>query len=88
MCWYCEKVYICITNHNKTQVMKAKDLKIGDTFKKQGFTFKVVTITSDNYLNGNDVLLVSCIGKHKLYSPNLNEQIDSFFQFKPETKIN
>jgi hypothetical protein len=68
--------------------MKAKDLKIGDTFKKQGFTFKVITITFDNYLNGNDVLLISCIGKHPKYSPNNNNEIDSFFQFKPETKIN
>jgi len=77
-----------LNNHNQKQVMKAKDLKIGDTFKRQGFTYKVTNITDGEYLNGNDVLLISCIGKHPKLSPNNNNIVDSFFQFKPETKIN
>ena len=67
--------------------MKAKDLKIGDTFKRQGWTYKVVNITADSYLNGNDSLYIDCIGKHKLFSPNIKNEVDTVLHIKPETKI-
>ena len=58
----------------------AKDLKIGDTFKKQGFKFVVKEIQQEIYKNGIPSLLVSC-------AINESEIIDSFFHFKLDTKI-
>ena len=46
--------YICtqITTNKKTNIMRtAKDLKIGDTFKKQGFKFTVASIEADKQKN-------------------------------------
>jgi hypothetical protein len=58
----------------------AKNLKVGDTFRKQGFQFVVKKIEPETYMNGTPSLLVSCsIGQSDL--------IDSFFHFKLETKI-
>lgn len=57
----------------------AKDLKIGDTFKKQGFKFTVKEITAENYKNGKQSILVGC-------TTNDGTIIDSFFHFKLETK--
>jgi hypothetical protein len=61
--------------------MKAQDLKIGDTFKKQGFKFTVKNIEQDTFKNGTASLLVSC-------TMNDSQIVDSFFHFKLETKIN
>lgn len=66
--------------------MKAAELKIGDTFKKQGFTFTVAKITEDGYKNGNPSLLVECVSTHPKYNPS-NNTIDTTFHFKPDTKI-
>jgi hypothetical protein len=61
--------------------MKAQDLKIGDTFKKQGFKFTVKNIEPETLKNGTASLLVSC-------TMNESQIVDSFFHFKLETKIN
>lgn len=61
--------------------MKASDLKVGDIFRKQGFKFKVHSIQNETLKNGNPSLLVSC-------SMNDGKNVDSFFHFKPQTKIN
>ena len=60
--------------------MKAAELKIGDTFKKQGFKFTVQEITSETYKNGQPSIMVSC-------TTNEGKIVDSFFHFKPNTKI-
>ena len=61
--------------------MKAQDLKIGDTFKKQGFKFTVKNIEPETLKNGTASLLVSC-------TMNESKIVDSFFHFKLDTKIN
>lgn len=60
--------------------MTAAELKIGDTFKKHGFKFTVQEITPETYKNGQPSLLVAC-------TTNEGKIIDSFFHFKPTTKI-
>ena len=60
--------------------MKAQDLKIGDTFKKQGFKFTVKNIEPETFKNGTACLLVSC-------TMNESKIVDSFFHFKLDTKI-
>ncbi len=60
--------------------MKAQDLKIGDTFKKQGFKFTVKNIEPETLKNGTASLLVSC-------TMNDNQIVDSFFHFKLDTKL-
>jgi hypothetical protein len=60
--------------------MKAQDLKIGDTFKKQGFKFTVKNIEPETLKNGIASLLVSC-------TMNESKIVDSFFHFKLDTKI-
>jgi hypothetical protein len=60
--------------------MTAAELKIGDTFKKQGFTFKVVKLTQDSYKNGTPSVIVEC-------TTNGGNIVDSFFNFKLTTKI-
>jgi hypothetical protein len=60
--------------------MKAQDLKIGDTFKKQGFKFTVKNIEPETLKNGTASLLVSC-------TMNESKIVDSFFHFKLDTKI-
>ena len=65
--------------------MKASELKIGDTFKKQGFKFIVSKITNDQYFNGNASLIVECICDNLKFNPK--KLVDTVFHFKPETKI-
>ena len=60
--------------------MKAADLKIGDTFKRQGFFFKVVELTPDICKNGTPCVIVGC-------TANGGSVVDSFFNFKLTTKI-
>lgn len=59
---------------------KASDLKIGDTFKKQGYKFTIVKITNEEYKNGVKSLLVEC-------TMNDSKIVDSYFHFKTDTKI-
>jgi len=58
----------------------AKDLKVGDTFKKQGFKFKVATIEADKYKNGTDCVNITCY-------TNDSKTADSHFNFKLTTKV-
>ena len=58
----------------------AKDLKVGDTFKKQGFKFTVATIESDVQKNGVECVAISCY-------TNDSKIISSYFNFKLTTKI-
>jgi hypothetical protein len=60
--------------------MTAAELKIGDTFKRQGHSFKVVKLTSDTYKNGTKAVIVEC-------TTNGGSIVDSFFNFKLTTKI-
>ena len=60
--------------------MTAAELKIGDTFKRQGFKFTVVNIKEDNYKNGTPAITVGC-------TTNEGKAVDSFFSFKLTTKI-
>ena len=65
--------------------MTASELKVGDTFRKQGFSYTVAKITAENYKNGTDSLMIECIMNNEKYNPN--KIIDSIFHFKPQTKI-
>jgi hypothetical protein len=60
--------------------MTAAELKIGDTFKRQGYSFKVVKLTQDFYKNGTPCVIVEC-------TTNGGSVVDSFFNFKLTTKI-
>ena len=60
--------------------MKASELKKGDTFIRQGFLFTVMEIENEEYKNGKSSLLVSC-------TMNNGKTIDSYFHFKPTTKV-
>ena len=60
--------------------MTASELKINDTFKKQGFTFTVKSIEQDTYKNGTPCLSIGC-------ATNGSSEIGSFFNFKLDTKI-
>ena len=60
--------------------MTAQELKKGDTFRKQGYLFTVVNIKNENYKNGAPSLIVEC-------TMNDGKIVDSFFHFKPTTKI-
>lgn len=60
--------------------MKARDFKIGDTFKKYGYKYTVCKIVPDEYKNGIACLRFEC-------TMNDSKIIDSFFTFKLETKI-
>jgi hypothetical protein len=75
--------YLCFTNQPENlnlKTMTAAELKIGDTFKKEGHTFKVVKLTPDTYKNGTPCLIVEC-------TMNGGSIADSFFSFKLGTKI-
>jgi hypothetical protein len=50
----------------------AKHLKVGDTFRRQGFQFVVKKIEPETYMNNAPYLLVSC-------SMGQSDLIDSFF---------
>lgn len=58
----------------------AKDLKIGETFKRNGITFKVASIENDVQKNGTKCLSISCFANEGI-------KADSFFSFKLDTKI-
>ena len=58
----------------------AKDLKVGDTFRKQGFKFTVAIIEADKYKNGTDCVNIICYA-------NDSKIPDSSFNFKTTTKI-
>ena len=60
--------------------MTASELKIGDTFRKDGFKFTVKEIIAETYKNGQPSLLVYC-------TMNEGKEVDSFFHFKPATKM-
>jgi hypothetical protein len=60
--------------------MTAAELKIGDTFKRQGFTYKVANLITDTQVNGTPIVIVECIS-------NISSTIDSYFRFKFTTKI-
>lgn len=60
--------------------MTAAELKIGDTFRRQGFKFTVQNIKQDGYKNGTPCVRVEC-------TMNDNKIVDSFFVFKLTTKI-
>jgi hypothetical protein len=60
--------------------MTAGELKIGDTFKRQGFSFKVAKLTMYVYKNGTPCVIVEC-------TTNGGNVVDSFFNFKLTTKI-
>lgn len=65
--------------------MTASQLKVGDTFRKQGFCYTVAKITTENYKNGIDSLMVECIMNNEKYNPKKN--VDTVFHFKLQTKI-
>jgi len=82
-CYYKYSTYICtqITTTKKIEIMRtAKDLKIGDTFKKQGFKFTVATIESDIQKNKVECVSITC------YTNN-GKIADSNFNFKLTTKV-
>jgi hypothetical protein len=60
--------------------MTAQELKIGDTFKRQGFLLKVSKITPDTYKNGTPIIMVEC-------TTNGGKIADSFLVFKLTTKV-
>jgi hypothetical protein len=66
--------------YQKQTDMTASELKIGDTFKRQGYSFKVVKLTQDVYKNGTPCIIVEC-------TTNNGSIVDSFFNFKLTTKI-
>ena len=61
--------------------MKASELKKGDTFRKQGYKFTVVNIVEGGYKNGTPSILVEC-------TMNDSKIVDSFFNFKLNTRVN
>jgi hypothetical protein len=65
--------------------MKASELKIGNTFSKQGLKYTVVKITTEEYLNGTKSLMVECIMNNIKFNPK--NLVDSTFHFKVDTKI-
>jgi hypothetical protein len=58
----------------------AKDLKVGDSFKKQGFKFTVATIEADKQINGIECVNITCY-------TNDSKIADSHFNFKLTTKV-
>lgn len=60
--------------------MIASELKIGDTFKSNGYLLTVAKITHDTYKNGTPCIMVEC-------TTNGGKIVDSFKFFKLTTKI-
>jgi len=58
----------------------AKDLKVGDVFKKSGFKFTVASIEDDKQQNGVECINVLCF-------TNDSKVADSHFNFKKTTKV-
>lgn len=58
----------------------AKDIKVGDTFTKQGLKLVVREIINEEYKNGKKAVLLCC--------SNINSDlIDSFIHYKINTKL-
>ena len=74
--------YICnnAKQHQNPKIMIASELKIGDTFKSDGFLLTVAKITPDTYKNGTPCLMVEC-------TTNGGKIIDSFKCLKLTTKV-
>ena len=68
------------TNNQYIKKMTAAELKIGDTFRRQGFLFTVANIKPDSYKNGTPAVIVEC-------TTNQGKIVDSFFLFKLTTKV-
>ena len=60
----------------------ANDLQIGSTFTKDGFSHRVIKITNDSYVNGNESLMIECESESKIYGKD-----KTTYHFKPTTKI-
>jgi len=60
--------------------MTASELRIGDTFRRQGFLFTVSNIKPDTYKNGTEAIIVEC-------TTNKGTIVDSYFSFKLTTKV-
>lgn len=60
--------------------MTAQELKIGDTFTRQGIKLTVAKITQAEYKKGTKCVIVEC------YS-NGGKVIDSYYTFKLTTKV-
>ena len=76
-------IFVVFLHHRNKQIeimRTAKDLKVGDSFKKQGYKFTVATIETDKYKNGTDCLNITCY-------TNEGKTADSHFNFKLTTKI-
>ena len=58
----------------------AKDLKVGDSFKKQGFKFTIATVEADEQKNGIECVNITCY-------TNDSKIADSHFNFKLTTKV-
>jgi hypothetical protein len=58
----------------------ASELKIGDTFKKQGRKFTIQNIVPEEYKNGTKAIMLEC-------TCNDRKIVDSYFHFKLDTKI-
>jgi len=80
-----ESNILCRLHHHsklKQNKMKASELKIGDTFRKQGILHKVIKITNEQYKNGKQSLMVECLSS--MNGKNIGESV---FHFQLETKI-
>jgi hypothetical protein len=60
--------------------MKASELKIGDTIKRQGIKLTVAKIENDTQKNGTQCLAIS-------FTANDSKTIDTFLNFKLDTKV-
>ncbi len=60
--------------------MKASELKIGDTFRRDGYKFTVSNIREGGYKNGTPSIVVEC-------TMNDSKLVDSFFHFKLNTRV-
>jgi len=60
--------------------MIASELKIGDTFRSDGFLLTIANITTSSYKNGTPCIMVEC-------TTNGGKIVDSFKCFKLTTKV-
>lgn len=68
------------TTPKNNKIMTASELKIGDTFKRDGFLLTVANITPSTYKNGTPCIMVEC-------TTNGGKIVDSFACFKLTTKV-
>ena len=64
----------------KPPTMKASELKINDTIRRDGYKFTVKEIIHETYKNGTPSLLICC-------TMGDSQVVDSFFHIKPTTKV-